>query len=258
MKKHNQEFRDLIYVHLNTGSQYVMSSGIEFYEFAISLSEPLNHLLLLKHRFDDGDFNMHTFLEYVPKERLGQLIKDDVYSYGDFCWLDFDEIDALDELSGQEIAELLYLGHLKQHLKRPFYSHLGNQFVYLAHEDGWFNKIYYRNINDFYDMLGNVTALKLSHLKMEKTLLGIKKKRSYPPVTKELLFSLSSYIKEGALFSVKDAVQSRSRIEIPIWVLGDYANMDDMYDHYQQVRRQRSDAKLIYDKKQKEWQVLTN
>ena len=33
-----------------------------------ALYDSINHLLLLKHRFDDGDFNMHTLLDYVPQE----------------------------------------------------------------------------------------------------------------------------------------------------------------------------------------------
>ena len=44
------------------------------------------------------------------------------HGYGDFCWIDFEEEEALNELPSQAIAELLYLGHLKEHLKLPFYK----------------------------------------------------------------------------------------------------------------------------------------
>ena len=161
MKKHHQDIRDLIYVHLNQTDQYVMSYGIEFDEFAAAFSGSLNHLLLLKHRFDDADFNMHTLLEYCPEDRIKKLAGEDVYSYGDFCWIDFIEEEVLNELSGQELAELLYLGHQKQHLKLPFYNKLGNRFVYLAHDDGWFNKIYYRSFKDFFHLLSEVIADKV-------------------------------------------------------------------------------------------------
>ena len=120
MKKRHQDIRDLVYVHLNQADQYVLSYGIEFAEFAAAFSGSLNHLLLLKHRFEDADFNMHTLLEYCPEERINNLAAEDVYGYGDFCWIDFSEEDLLNELTGQEIAELLYLGHQKQHLKYAF------------------------------------------------------------------------------------------------------------------------------------------
>ena len=40
--------------------------------------------------------------------------RDGVYNYGDFCWVDFDEMEGLNELPGQILAELLYLGHVKE------------------------------------------------------------------------------------------------------------------------------------------------
>jgi hypothetical protein len=256
LKKHNQDVRDLIYVHLNQANQTVMSYGIEFKEFAAAFSDSLNHLLLLKHHFDDGDFNRHTLLEYVHQEKIAKLAKDDVYGYGDFCWIDFEGIDGLNELTGYEIAELLYLGHLKQHLKVPFYNQLGNRFVYLAHDDGWFNKTYYRSIKDFYDLLSMVIAIKLGQLKLEKTLLGIRKKRSYPSVNKELLLSLTPLMKEGICISLKDAEHLRNKVEIPVWIMGDFDNMDDMYEEYEQMAKTSCHAKFVFDKKTKEWKLI--
>ncbi len=256
MKKHHQDIRDLIYVHVNQADQYVISYGIEFDEFAAAFSGSLNHLLLLKHRFDDADFNMHTLLEYCPKERIKKLAAEDVYGYGNFCWIDFMEEEVLNELTGQEIAELLFLGHHKQHLKLPFYNKLGNRFVYLAQDDGWFNKTYYRSFQDFYQLLSVVIAVKIEHLKLEKSLIGIRKKKAYPQVNKEILLSLSSFFKEGVCISIKDAVQQKGRIELPLWVIGDFDNMDDMYEEYEQIANKPCHAKIIFDKKVKEWKIV--
>lgn len=255
MKKHHQDVRDLIYVHLNQTEQFVMSYGIEFDEFTRALTGSLNHLLLLKHRFDDTEYNMHTLLEYCPDFKVNKIAAEDVYTYGDFCWIDFVEEEGLNELTGQEIAELLYLGHLKQHLKAPFYNKLGNRFVYLAHDDGWFNKVYYRSFKDFFQLLSVTISSKLGELKLDKTLLGIRKKRTYPPVNKELLLSLTPFIKEGICISLKDADHQRNRVEIPIWVIGDFANMDDMYEEYEQISNKTAHAKIVLDKKTKEWKL---
>ena len=258
LKKRNHSIRDIIYIHLNEREQYVVTNGIEFAEFADSLYESLNNLLLLKHRFDEGDFNRHTLHEYVSPERLIKLMKDDVYGYGDFCWIDFEEEDALNELSDQGIAELLYLGHMKDHLKPPFYNQLSNKYVYLAHDDGFFNKTYYRNFNYFYKMLGTVIPRKVDGIKVERSLFGFKKTKPYPLIANEIVSSLKSFMKEGVLLSIKDAEQSRARIEIPIWVIGDFADMDDMYDEYEHVANQSCDAKLVFDKKSRIWKIVSN
>jgi len=255
LKKHHQDIRDLLYVHLNQTDQYVISYGIEFSEFAAAFSGSLNHLLLLEHRFDDTEYNMHTLLEYCPEDRINKLAAEDVYGYGDFCWIDFMEEEVLNELSDQEMAELLYLGHFKHHLKLPFYNKLDNRFVYLTHDDGWFNKTYYRSFKDFFHLLSDVISFKLGELKPEKALLGLRKKRSYPPVNKEILLSLTPFIKEGICISLRDADQQRTRVEIPIWVIGDFANMDDMYEEYQQISKQPYHAKIILDKRTKEWKL---
>ena len=255
LKKHHQDIHDLIYIHLNQTDQYVLSYGIEFEEFVSAFSGTLNNLLLLKHRFDGSDLNMHTLLQFCPQERIHKLAAEDVNGYGNFCWIDFLEEELLNELTGQEIAELLYLGHQKHHLKTPFYNKLGNRFVYLAHDDGWYNKVYYRSFKDFFQLLSEVIADKLSELKPEKTLLGIRKKRIYPQVNKEILLSLTPFIKEGICISLKDAEHQRGRIEIPIWVIGDFDNMDDMYDEYRQISKRPYHAKMIFDKKTKEWKL---
>ncbi|OCA89340.1 hypothetical protein A8F94_23605 [Bacillus sp. FJAT-27225] len=255
MKKQDQDVRDLIYVHLNQTSQYVLSCGIEFHEFITAFSGFPNHLLLLKHRFEDGEFNSHTRFEYVTKDKIGRLSKENVNGYGDFCWIDFAEEAVLNELSGQEIAELLYLGHAMQHLKLPFYNQLENRFVYLAQDDGWLNKTYYRSMMDFFSMLSFVIPLKMGNLKLEKTLFGMKKKRVYPIVNKDLLLSLVPFMKEGICISVKDADSQKGRIEIPIWMVGDFAHMDDMFEAYTKTVRKPCHAKLVFDKKLKDWKL---
>jgi len=258
LKKHNGNQQDLVYVHLNETKHYVLSYGIEFEEFASSLSDLLNNVLLLKHHFDDGEFNLHTLLEYVPREQLNKLIKDDVYGYGDFCWIDFEDEDALNEISGHELAELLFLGHMKDDLRKPFYQQLRNRFVYLAHDDGWWNKTYYRTMTDFYRMFGDVLGGKMTESKLVKNLLGIKKKRPIPSIQMELILNMKMMMKEGILISIRDNVQTRIAIEIPIWVLGDFDNMDDMYEEYEKVAQGKPDAKLIFDKKTSEWKMVTN
>ncbi|WP_313804343.1 hypothetical protein [Cytobacillus sp.] len=255
MKKRNHGVRDIIYIHINEREHYTITYGIEFAQFAQSLFATLNNLLLLKHRYEDGDFNMHTLHEFVPKEKLKKLMEEDVYGYGDFCWIDFEEEEALNELPSQAIAELLYLGHLKEHLKLPFYNHLSNRYVYLAHDDGWYNKTYYRDFSDFYSLLGEVIPEKMGQTKVEKTLFGLKKKRSYPTISSDILRLLKPMMREGALLSVKDIEQNRTRIEIPIWTIGDFSNMDDMCEEYENIIKEPCDAKLVFDKKSREWKI---
>ena len=254
--KNTNLVRDLIYVHIHPDDHFVMSYGIEFHDFVNSLPQPLQHVLMLKHQFDNGDFNMHTLLDYVHQDDLKKLIKDDVYSYGDFCWIDFDDSEGLNELSGEEIAELLYLGHIKKHLNLPFYKKMNNQYVYLSHDDGWFNKTYYRDFDDFYTMLGNVIAIKMDSFKGEKVFFGLRKGKNYPSVPKEVISFLIQKMNEGIAISLEKAVQTRAKIEIPIWVVGDFYNMDEMYEDYEMRTHESPHGKFVYDRKSREWSIV--
>jgi len=253
--KNYGDMKELIYVHLNTAHQYTISYGIDFIEFVRSLPSELNHLLLLKHRFDGADFNMHSRFEYVDAEDINKLLKEDIAEYGDFCWMDFEDTYGLNELDGQEIAELLYLGHCKHHLHSPFYSKLNNHYAYLSQDDEWFNKTYYRHIPDFYYMLGCAISLKLGYFKSERSFFSLRKGTAFPPIPKEMIASFTDKMKEGMVISLSKTVQSRTKVEIPVWVVGDYINMDDMFDEYVVNFRNAPDGHFEFDKKTHEWSV---
>jgi hypothetical protein len=249
------EIKDILYVHLQDSERFVISYGMNFWEFGYSLPAPLGNLLLLKHKYEDGNFNMNTLLDFVPKDDVARLLKEEVWQYGDFCWIDFEEETGLDDLEGQEIAELLYLSHCKTHLRPPFYRKMNNEYVYLAHDDGWFNKIYYRSLDTYFNLLGNLLPTKMESLRVERTWLGLRKKSEYPPIPLEVLKRFSDLMEEGIVFSFNQVQQSRSRLEIPAWVVGDFADMDDMIEGYKDVKHKDPSALIIYQRKTKEWTI---
>lgn len=249
------EVSDILYVHVQASERFIITSGMNFWEFASSLEKPLNHILLLKHEYQDTEFNLDVLLDYVVKEEVATLVKQDVGSYGDFCWVDFKEEMNLSELEGLELSELLYLGHMKRHLKQPFFQKLDNQFVYLTHDDGWFSKIYYRSLPSYYRMLGNVLSIKLEELKLERTWFGFRKKYRLPAVPSDILMDLARMLSEGVVFSLKHAIQTRVKVEIPVWVVGDFINMDDMLEQYHDQRNQNPDAYLTYLWKNEGWSI---
>ena len=256
--KQNGKFKDVIYVHQNEVQHYVMSYGLGFRDFSQNLPDPLNHLLMIQHQFDHGSFNMNTLMEYTDKNEVGKLAADNIHGYGDFCWIDFEEVDGLDQLSGQELAEILYMGHTKQSLNKPFYSKLNNRFVYLAHDDGWFNKTYYRHPDDFYGMLGRVIPVKLKQQRGDKPLIRLmpgQKNVSLPSISKAVMKSLKEKMKEGLAISIEKMVKTRSSVKVPVWVMGDYMHMDTMYEDYQQISDNPPYGYLVFDKKSKEWSL---
>lgn len=112
---------DILYMHMQASQRFVLFNGLNFREFSYSLPFALDSILLLKHQFDGGEYNLNVLLESASSESIAKLLKENVRSYGDFCWVDFEEAEGLNELEGRELAELLYLGHTKTHLQPPFF-----------------------------------------------------------------------------------------------------------------------------------------
>ncbi|MGM9929553.1 MAG: hypothetical protein ACI35P_16570 [Bacillus sp. (in: firmicutes)] len=250
------EAKELIYIHLQVADRFVLSSGISFQEFYLSLEKPLQNVLLLKHQYQDTEYNMNTLLEFVYQEDLHGLVKGHADKTGEFCWIDFQDEAGLNELGGQELAELLYLGHCKHHLRPPFYRLLNNDFAYLSYDNGSFNKVFYRSMDIFYHMLGNAIPRKMFNLKVEKNWLGIRKKNEYTPIPVEILKRISTLMVEGMVLSFEKISQTRNRLEVPVWVIGDYMNTDDIVEQYAEGKKNEPDAKLIYTRKTKEWSLV--
>lgn len=134
-----QSLRDLIYVNGKEHyDQCFYSYGIEFYEFMSCVPHRPENLILLKHQFEDARRNIHSGFDYVTSQEIDGLTEDDVYGYGDFCWVDVQKEEDLDRLTKLQIAELLTFAHLAE----PLHVTPKARFAYYAHDDGWFNKLY--------------------------------------------------------------------------------------------------------------------
>ena len=247
--------KDILYIFVNAHDHNVISSGINFPTFYHSLKKPPNNMLLLKHKQLDSEFHMQIQLPYVTEEHVQSWTEHDFPKMGEFCWVDFDDIINLDMLSGQDLAELLYLSHLKKHLNLPFFQTLNNRYAYLTENDGWLNKIYYRYWPDFYNVLSGALSKKLSESKADKPLIGFWRKKTYPSIAVSALQHLNKVLTEGVVFSFHSVRQGRGSIEIPFWVVGDFYDVYEMMEVFYQKSKEPPAGILAFDKKQKVWEI---
>ncbi|MBH5316840.1 hypothetical protein I6N90_03320 [Paenibacillus sp. GSMTC-2017] len=235
--------KDVIYMIYNEKEQSVTSMGIKFNDFVTSLTIELNNVLLLASQYTGEDYHTDLRLEFVRKEHLIDLYKENVYDYGDFCWVDFDEITSLDNLEPQEKAELLYLEHYKKALSNPFSDKLNNKYVYLAHDDGWYNKVIYKDINEFINILRQLIPNRLSMYKKSMERLGL-----------DVVQQLVRLAKDGILIELYRCIKSKNSIEIPFSIIGKILDFDDVYNNMERHKaKANSEFWLVF--KNKQWAV---
>lgn len=132
----------IIYINSDIQNHEFIYTGIVFSEFIAYIENPIQNLLLLKANYLKENI-VHNFEIVEGLAAINRFANEDIYDYGDFCFVDFED-GTLDNLSSQQIAELLYLAHMFTPLKSPYFESLHNRFAYLAHDDGFFGKIYCR------------------------------------------------------------------------------------------------------------------
>ncbi|MBM7704693.1 peptide ABC transporter permease [Metabacillus iocasae] len=250
------EIKDVVYIHNHLSERYYVAYGIEFKEFVHSLPRPISNMLLLKHKFEESDYHFSTQLDYVEGQQIWSLAEDNVYDYGDFCWVDFDDLSSLDLLEPTELAALLYLGHYKKPLVASFSNKLSNQFAYLAHDDGFSNKTYYRDVYDVKHMISRLVPLKITLLKQKRFSLR-RKKVDYPPIPLVLANTLLTLMSDGLLLDFEGMVQTRKDIQIPIYTIGKGIDMDEFYnDRHEYKKQSKLQASLVLNKKELEWTLV--
>ncbi|WP_088809209.1 MULTISPECIES: hypothetical protein [unclassified Listeria] len=245
-----------IYIHMDNVINNVVTSGITFCDFMQGVTFPPDNILLIKHHIKDSSYNAHTAFDYLESHDLQQLQNSQGQKFGELCWIDFEDIDLVNQLSPQEVAEMLYLAHTGRHLRSPFYYKLQNNFVYLTKKDGRYNKTYYRNMNHFYTVLSAVISKKTALILNEKTFLTLNKRKYVPNPPIDLLKRFADYFKEGACIAFSMAEKTRSQVRIPIGFGLDEDMMELLHTGGEELSYAQTVAHLVYDLKKNEWTCL--
>lgn len=214
------EIRDLIYVNGLLEEQVFYSHGIEFREWIAASPAKPELLVLLKHQHELADWHLQTRLDYVTSADLADLLADDVYGYGDFCWVDLNGEEALDTLDDAALAELLLFGHQARPLHREALFAIMSRYAYYAHDDGWFNKLYVKSLADYQSLLSGVIGSKA------EVLTG----RAWPALPVEIGSLLLERTAHGLLLDFAGLTVGMERLAIPLAEIGAYTDMDAVFD----------------------------
>ena len=138
--------RKYLYIWHVPEQHLIVASGIEFTDLVdhITLS---SGLILLSHGYYNANYDKSSRFDFIEKNDIRELQSKDIYSWGDFCWVDYNS-ESFPKISKKEIAELLFFSHMAEPFENIIYSSLKNKFLCYSHDDGWFLKLYYKNWND--------------------------------------------------------------------------------------------------------------
>lgn len=239
-----RRMRDVFYLNAYPENNEIVNYGMELREFLKCTPMKLNHMLLLDAEYYGPYVSAKTKLEVVDKENMHEFLKEDIYSYGNFAWVDFNQKENIEKLTPTEVAELLYIGHTSRPVHSPFFEKIDNRYVYLAHDDGYFCRLYCKYYNELEEIIANKIILTIP----------VSKRRKIYPVPEDVKKKLLTLAVDGLLIDFNGIQQNERSIWIPIYTIGKLLNMSEMYNNLQKyLHRSNYKAHLVHSNKT--WQI---
>ena len=239
------KLRDFYYTVCDFEKNEVFAYGATFLDFMKFIRDKPENILLLKASCGDAKWMDDIRLYYIDSDNIENLINDDIYSYGDFCWVDYDDFSKIENISKNELAELLYLGHMFQPLHEANMKWLNNKYIYTAHDDDFYSRVFMEDINRYKSVM---------HGKILDALKG--KKKHIEPLPEDMMDYIFKHSGDGILFDFQDISFYDGKTSLNIYKLGKNYNYDEIYDVLKRKKWFTNvTLYLEYNSKNKKWNM---
>jgi hypothetical protein len=231
---------DSIYIKTDGACNLVHTSGVVFRDFFRGVGLGDRGFLILAGFPSECHFSMDLLLEYVSKDQTEALAAENVYNYGDFCWVDFEKEEQLSSVTKEELAEMLYMSHMKKPLHSFKIGSLNNRFAYLCHDDGWWNNVYMEDISEYKSVLKYI---------LMKELKG--RKRAINEPDSELMDTIFEMCSEGLVIDF----EKKTGDGVNLFCVGDISTMDELENRIDRYRNKNCQS-ILYNSRRKTWELF--
>lgn len=238
-----------VYVRLDSMSNAVTSMGITLGDFQEAITVFPQNILLLSSETDAGEIDSNTGLKIIRgEEEIKNYFNLVLEQKKELKWIDFKNIELIQQMKPIEIAELLYFGHMKTQLHSPFFYKLQNNYVFFEQANDY-GKIYYRNMDDFYAVLQNSLKNKLTEC-LNKKKMFFQKKIAVQPMEEAFLSRIQTLLQEGIIFDFSKISFKQEVYEIDLYVVEDKLR--------EVSSKEKTVATISYDRKEEHWKLQTS
>lgn len=244
-----RRLRDVFYIYKNMNENYYIYYGMEFNEFRQYSPIPLENLLLLAGGEVVGEsYNPVWHFETIQgAEQVKALENEDLYALGNFHWVDYKSEDLLNSCTPEEKAELLYLSHFGRPLHSSFVERIQNNFAYLAHDDGWYCKLFCKDMSIMVDILEKKLIAYFSTTINEPL----------PEMSTAIKLELAHMMGEGLFIDLEALITCFDEsYSLALYSIGKFNNMDEVYNNRKRHMLKAS-RKCYLEYKQGSWCIET-
>ncbi len=252
MKK-GSNTRNQAYIRIYEEEHRLTAIGPEFSEFYAAIPHKPPNLLILDGCPMWNAFERHDGLnlDIIPGAQMQHFVDtEDIYNYGNFCWVDYAQEESLDRVTEEELAELLYFRYRCKPLHDYHVGSLGNRYAYYTHDDGYFASIYMDRPADYCAVIERLIR---THTQGRL--------RSMAPLPPEILDRLYGMAQKGLLLDLERAFTGGPYPGIHAYCLAsaDIYSADDLHERLDRLRGRRSATEeslgIWYNVRRKRWET---
>lgn len=204
----------LIYVHYEPLAHMFATAGVTASDVLTAHSRPWHHLLLLPPVSDDELIDPHTGFNVVSgQQEITTWLRSK--EARNRAWLDFRHGPYLQELTPNEIAELLYLAHMRTHIQPPFYYKLQNSLVFIPQKSE-LATLYFRQTRQFDETLSAAIVRHLRLAANEQPFWLRLRQQDFPSVAAPVMTALYPLLEEGVMLDFGAGVFSKANVVVPL------------------------------------------
>ena len=242
--KSADDFMYHLYIHMNDVDHFVLFNGLSIKQLLESIDQPSN-LLLLKHNFDEGSFNIHTQFDFVEVPEIPSFVKRTEEKANDVCFIDFKDERYVSQLTPFEQAELLYFAHKREPLGNPFSTKLQNRLLYYYTASRNETKVYFRFLADCEIIVANLMNKMIQEKEKGGSFWRRRSKVNLPKIDPLTLKAIRPLIKEGALVSLYKLDKPNSTYGIEIRILSDVSFPEEVWSEIEGILKQGYDEHIL-------------
>jgi hypothetical protein len=215
----------LLYLYEDEENQRLTMSGVHFSDFAaaVDLKRPL---LISGSDFKQRKQSFGTMLLYIEAHENEQFSKSTDGQRHPLIAIDIRSSHSLDVLTDVDIAELLFLMHMKHGMPLPFLDSIANELVCFSEHDGLHASVYLKDWARVEQLIADLVQPKFRHHARSVASIAL---------TAEIMIHIRHFLGEGVLIdfeSAKRSVFSRN-ISIPVYVAGRYEDMSVLQEDFE-------------------------
>lgn len=243
--------RKNLYIHYDSVTNHVMTRAINFISQDFLDRYYPQNMILADAPQDFGRFDGQTNFKILRgKEEIHHYLTKAVkMGLRISNWVDFESLEAMHQLSANEIAEILYLFHANKSLRSAFFYKLQNNYLYLTLPNG-LNKMYYRYVTHFYPRFQRVMREELIAVVNETNPFRFLHKTNIKPMSDMVVEEIAPVFASGLKVNFSQAYLKGTSWYIPMNIIEDQLTLLS-----QDQRPSDHVGFIIYDTNREQWLV---